>query len=125
MKRSPLPPRRTPLRSTSQLSRSRLKPVSDKRRRENTKRREILHATYGQYPRCQLCDPLRAHGIVTGCDGWATDGDELLRRSAGGSITDPTNVRPVGRLCHIWIGAHPKAAREWGLVASRYEGGAA
>lgn len=101
------------------MKRSRIKPVSDKRRRENAKRRKNLHAAFGSHPRCALCQPLRDHGITTGCSGWADDGDELLRRSAGGSITDPANVRPVGRRCHRWITEHPKEAREWGLEHRR------
>lgn len=116
MKRSGPPERRKGLaRGSSQLRRSRIKPVSDKRRAENAERRANLHAAYGQFPRCELCAPLRSHGIVTGCSGWADDGDEKLRRSAGGSIIDPANVRPVGRRCHRWLTEHPKEARAWGL----------
>lgn len=107
------------------MKRTRIKPISDKRRRENKERRAVLHETYGDHPPCFLCGPLRAHGIATGCNGWADDGDEFLRRSAGGSITDPTNVRPVGRRCHDWATAHPKEMRDWGLEGSRYGRGAA
>ena len=102
------------------MKRSRIKPMSAKRRAENRKRRKVMLATYGERPRCALCGPLMARGVVTGCNGWADDADEILRRSAGGSITDPENVRPVGRRCHDWIGANTKLAREWGLVRSRY-----
>ena len=104
------------------MKRSRIKPMSAKRRKQNEQRRAILHATYGTHPPCMLCGPLRAYGVETGCDGRATDADEITRRSAGGSITDPANIRPVGRACHRWIGDHPKLAREWGLVESRYGG---
>lgn len=103
------------------MKRSRIKPMSDKRRIENQRRRELLYEAFGQFPRCALCEPLQAHGIHTGCNGWADDADEILRRSAGGSIVDVENIRPVGRLCHDWIGNHPAAAREWGLVRSRYD----
>ena len=114
------PLRRTPLaRGTSTLKRTPIAPVSAKRRKENAKRRKVLHAAYGSHPPCALCGPLRAHGIVTGCNGWADDGDEILRRSAGGSITDPANVRPVGRDCHRWVTEHPRLARDWGLEARR------
>lgn len=105
------------------MKRTPLRRISAKRARENRERRRVLHATYGDHPRCVLCAPLQARGIDTGCDGWATDGDEVLRRSAGGSITDPANVRPVGRRCHMWLGNHPKLAREWGLEGSRYPRG--
>lgn len=96
-----------------------IKKMSAKRRRENRKRRGVMHDTYGTHPPCYLCAPLQAHGITTGCNGWADDADEILRRSAGGSITDPSNVRPVGRRCHDWITTHPAEAREWGLEARR------
>ena len=79
-----------------------------------------LHAAYGQFPACTLCEPLRAAGIVTGCNGRADDGDEILRRSRGGSIIDPANVRPVGRLCHSWVTTHPRLAAELGLTESRF-----
>ena len=102
------------------MKRTPLRRVSKKRQAENAKRRAVLHATYGTHPRCQLCEPLHAHGIFTGCDGWADDADEVLRRSAGGSITDVTNIRPVGRLCHRFATEHPAAMREWGLEGSRY-----
>jgi hypothetical protein len=125
MRRTPLA-RRTPLRRGAPLpSRGRIKPMSDKRKAENRERRRVLHATYGTHPRCALCEPLRDRGVVTGCNGWADDGDEIRRRSAGGSITDPANVRPVGRPCHRWVTEHPALAREWGLVESRYGRGAA
>lgn len=103
------------------MKRTRLRPVSQKRAAENRERRAILRKVYGEHPPCALCEPLRARGVVTGCDGRADDGDEILRRSAGGSITDPANVRPVGRLCHSWATAHPKEMRAWGLEGSRFD----
>lgn len=97
------------------MKRSPIKSMSANRRRENRQRREAMVAAFGTHPRCALCAPLQAHGVVTGCDGWATDADEILRRSAGGSITDPANVRPVGRACHRWATEHPAEMRAWGL----------
>lgn len=101
------------------MKRSPIRRVSKKRAAENRTRRKNLHAAFGQHPRCQLCEPLRAHGVDTGCNGWADDGDEKLRRGAGGSITDVDNVRPVGRLCHDWGTTHPKEMRAWGLELRR------
>ena len=120
MKRSSLR-RSTPEQLNAWRQRSkRLAPASKKRRAENVERRANLHAEFGTHPRCMLCEPLRAHGIETGCDGRASDGDEILRRSAGGSITDTANVRPVGRACHVWATSHPAEMRAWGLEGSRY-----
>lgn len=107
--------RRTPMKRGKPMKRTRLKGVSDRRRAENIERREAVIAAFGQYPDCALCQPLAAHGIRTGCNGKADDADELLRRSAGGSITDVANIRPAGRRCHTWVTEHPKEAREWGL----------
>lgn len=102
------------------MKRTRLKPMSAKRRKLNEQRRAILHAAFGVNPRCALCLPLRERGVITGCDGWATDADEITRRSAGGSIVDVENIRPVGRACHRWATEHPREMRAWGLEGSRY-----
>lgn len=99
----------------------RIKPVSDRRRQQNLERREALHAAYGTHPRCTLCGPLEAAGIRTGCNGWADDGDEVKRRSRGGSITDPANVRPVGRRCHEWVTRNVARAAELGLTLQSWE----
>lgn len=98
-----------------------LRQVSAKRARLMRRRSKAVHEAYGDRPRCVLCEPLRAAGIVTGCNGLADDGDEIKRRSAGGSIVDPVNVRPVGRRCHEWIGDHPKRAHELGLTLKSWE----
>lgn len=103
------------------MKRAPLRRVSKKRAKENRERRRVLHDAYGDRPRCQLCGPLAAAGIDTGCDGWADDGDEILRRSAGGSILDPGNVRPVGRRCHRYATEHPAQMRALGLERSRYD----
>lgn len=100
--------------------RKRVNPVSERRAAENVERRAAAMAKWGRYPKCELCQPLRDHGVVTGCTGKADDLDEVLRRSAGGSITDMDGARPVGRRCHSWATAHPKEMREWGLEGSRY-----
>lgn len=110
------------LRAWQERSRG-INPMSDRRRKENRERRQAVIDAFGTHPRCELCKPLQAHGIVTGCSGWADDADEILRRSAGGSITDVENIRPVGRACHRWATEHPNAMREWGLERSRYENG--
>lgn len=107
------PPRR-------KRARKRVNPVSEKRQAENDERRAAAMARWGRYPDCELCQPLRDHGVVTGCDGRATDLDERLRRSAGGSITDMDGARPVGRACHRWATEHPREMRAWGLEGSRY-----
>lgn len=53
----------------------------------------------------------------------ATDVHEMLRRSAGGSITDDANVLAVCRRCHTWIHANPAQAIALGYLKSRYAKG--
>lgn len=95
--------------------------MSKKRQKENRERRAAAHARFGPRPRCALCEPLLAAGIVTGCNGWADDADEIKRRGQGGSITDMDNVRPAGRRCHDWVTTHPQRAHELGLVRKSWE----
>lgn len=54
------------------------------------------------------------------CGGVAVEVHEVLRRSAGGSITDDDNVRSTCAFDHRWTHTHPKEARELGLLRSRY-----
>lgn len=46
----------------------------------------------------------------------AVDPHEVLPRGRGGSITDPANVVPLGRVCHDWIGRNPAAAEAEGWL---------
>jgi hypothetical protein len=78
----------------------------------------VILETFGRYPRCAGCQPLRALGIVTGCDGHATDAHEILSRARGGSITDPDNILPLGRLCHSFVTQNPAIAERAGLSRS-------
>lgn len=97
-----------------------LRAVSKKRTRENRERRQILHDRYGTHPRCAGCEPLARLGVTsatTGCTGWASDGHEIVRRSRGGSITDPDNILPLGRGCHDYVTLHDDVAVAAGLSA--------
>jgi hypothetical protein len=95
-----------------------MRAVSKKRARENRERRRVMMETFGRYPKCYGCEPLRALGVVTGCDGLATDAHEILSRARGGSITDPANIVPLGRKCHDYVTAHPVDAAMAGLSRS-------
>jgi hypothetical protein len=104
--RSTKPLRRSALaRKPGQLKRTRLRPVSVRRAKENILRRKNLHAAYGESPMCYRChfQPAR-------------DGHELTRRSAGGSILDPENCRPVCAECHRFIHDNPAAAKAEGWL---------
>jgi hypothetical protein len=95
-----------------------MRAVSKKRARENYLRKKNMLARYGKFPRCFGCQPLAELGIETGCDGLATDAHEILSRARGGSITDPENILPLGRLCHDYVSTHPREAEAAGLSRS-------
>lgn len=71
----------------------RIKPVSTKRAAENRKRRVVLQELAEQDPWCTA-------RIPDVCEGRVVDGDEITRRSQGGSITDPANIQLLCRACH-------------------------
>jgi len=61
----------------------------------------------------KLCD--RCHQAT------AVDVHEILPRSAGGSMTDDSNLADVCRACHDWITDHPKLAAVEGFRRFRWE----
>lgn len=65
----------------------------------------------------------RSQGICEVCDtAPAVHFHHILPRSAGGPDT-AANYLHVDARCHQWIHDHPEAAREMGLLRSRYPGG--
>lgn len=62
------------------------------------------------------------------CDALAVDVHEKAARSHSGTkgkraaLTTRANVLALCRLCHDWVGQHPKEALALGLRLSRYEG---
>jgi hypothetical protein len=101
------------------VKRTRLRPVSNKRRDANAERRVVVEGRFGRRPACEACLPLQLIGVDrsrTGCDGWATDAHELVSRARGGSIVDTDNIRPVSRACHTFITTHPCEAEDAGLA---------
>ena len=57
-----------------------------------------------------------------GCGRPWDDGHELLRRSAGGSITDPRNIVGLCRADHEYVTRNPAWALENGWQLSRFGG---
>lgn len=117
MKRTPLA-RRTPLkargslqRGTSTLARGqglkrtgKVAPRSDKRVAAMEVRRPLVASLLAEFPACQvqaLCRGARA-----------VDVHERLKRSRGGSITDPSHGHMVTacRPCHDWTEREPALA---------------
>lgn len=120
VKRSPLN-RRTPLQSGAPLQRrTRLRPVSDKRRAIQRQRRELVDRVLTTRPRCEVGDIIRGTDRIHPCHIWATDVHEPLTRARGGSIIDEDNTLSVCRSCHDWIHHHPSEAQMLGLLRSQY-----
>lgn len=113
MKRSPLK-RKTPLKRSGRLA-----PVSAKRRAENKEREqtrfEVLARCGGRCeagPLIALVDPVWA----SKCLGRGSEMHEKLKRSRGGSITDPENIVYVCRCCHMFTEEFPYLATQVGLL---------
>jgi hypothetical protein len=102
----------------SPLKRSR-KPL----RRQSQKRR----AERGPRAACMVIVRVRANGLCearipgAGCTGVGVHGHELLRRSQGGSITDPANVVLVCFECHHYLHSNVADAVALGLLKRRSE----
>jgi hypothetical protein len=109
VKRTPLQ-RRTPLkgatlqRGGSTLPRARVKPRSDKRVAAMEVRRPLVARLLTEFPVCQV------QAVCRGAR--AVDVHERLKRSRGGSITDPAHGHMVTacRACHDWTEREPAAA---------------
>lgn len=116
MKRSPMPPRVTPLESRTGLRRiTEIRRVSKKREKENRLRSKVVRALFPERPRC----------AVPNCVRLADDVHEPLTRARGGSITDPANMIPLCRPCHDVVQLGPDWAYELGLMAHSWPDGAA
>lgn len=98
------------------MKRTRLKPMSAKRRKTNATRRANMVAAFGETPACAA--------QLAGCKGWASDAHEVKSRARGGSITDPTNVKPLCRPCHTYITEHPAWAEANGWALPSWGGAA-
>lgn len=103
------------------MKRTPLKRMSEKRRVEYQERAAAMRVVRARSGgRCEAAaliarvDPVAA----SKCLGYATDGHEKLKRSRGGSISDPANIAHVCRACHEWTEAEPARATEVGLLVS-------
>jgi hypothetical protein len=78
--------------------------MSDKRRAANEVRRQVVAALLAEFPRCQI------RWVCSGAR--AVDVHERLKRSRGGSITDPRHGHMVTacRACHDMTETHPAEA---------------
>ena len=97
---------------------TRLKPVSDKRKKVLVTRRKIVAEVLAERPYCQAGPRIRDEKHR--CGNLSTDCHEPLTRARGGSITDKNNILAVCRACHDWIHRNPAEATRLELLASGY-----
>ena len=95
------------------MKRSRMKPRSKKMAAKYVERRKLVEKLLKEHPQCEAQVP-------DVCTGKSVDLHELLARSQGGSILDPSNIICVCRACHDFIGREVKQATEMGLRRRRY-----
>ena len=120
MKRSGPLRRGTPLkRGPGPIRKTRLSPMSPKRREVSHRRREFVADVLSHRTRCEAGALIRSAESDHRCFGYSTDVHEVLTRARGGDILDPDNVRAICRRCHDWIHDHPKIALDLGLLAIR------
>jgi 5-methylcytosine-specific restriction endonuclease McrA len=88
--------------------RTRIKPVSTKRAKENRQRAKVIDELWpGRIVECWR----------DGCTRLADDVHEIQTRARGGSITDPANLAPLCRTCHGEATREAPWAYEQGLLA--------
>jgi 5-methylcytosine-specific restriction endonuclease McrA len=87
--------------------------VSQRRRRIERERRQLVAEVLAARPRCQA--------QLDGCTLRSVDVHEVKTRGRGGSILDPANVLALCRSCHDWVTEHPAEAVELGLMAHSWD----
>lgn len=111
MKRSPMPPRRTPLKQGKPLERKTpLKARSKKQEAKYRIRRRLVAELLAERPVCERCQAARS-----------TDVHEPRMRSRGADITDPEQCVCLCRDCHMWVHAHPAAATAEGWLIPSWD----
>ena len=107
------------------MKRSRLKPMSDKRRKVNAKRKEALEAHFG--PREGWRCWFTAHPglfVAGGCFGELA-GHEILKRSRAGStdanLLDMANIVILCQRHNSWVEDEPQLAHGLGLAKHSWE----
>jgi hypothetical protein len=100
LRKSPL--KRTPFKKKG----TKIKPVSDKRKREGKE--------YATLRMVFLTNRSLCEAMLVGCTFSATDVHHKARRGANYLRVD--TWLPVCRSCHQWIESHPKESREAGWL---------
>lgn len=110
--------RKKPLaRSQKPMKKTRLRPVSDARRKV-LRKREGLRAALRERSE-GLCEMPGGH--IEGCPGYGQDPAHILPSSLGGDDLDINEHLWLSRICHDWCENNPAAARERGANRGRYK----
>lgn len=88
---------------------------------EHEGRRDLVARLLADRPWCEVCQQLRTTENPDALVLPSRDVHEVLRRSAGGDILDPSNCLAVCRPHHDRIHRSPTWAMERGFLKSRYE----
>ena len=98
------------------MKRTPINRVSKRRQRANTIRKRVLEDKFGPREgwKCALA------GQYLACFG-NLNGHELLKRSRGGSITDPDNIEILCDGHNVWVEDHPTLAHEIGMAKHSWE----
>lgn len=105
------------------MKRTGLRKVSDKRAAENRARVTALAFVRRRSGgRCEAGPMIAAVDPVAAseCRGRGVEGHEKLKRSRGGSITDPRNIVWTCRPCHDFTEREPAKATEAGLLVASW-----
>jgi hypothetical protein len=105
------------------VKRSRLRPVSKKRRALNAERAQIMLCAFGPRDQwvCIFQHRPEWRAVLGGDCFGPVNGHELVKRSQGGSITDISNIRLVCDYHNGAIENYPDKAHDLGLMRHGWE----
>jgi hypothetical protein len=76
-------------------------------------RRPLIRALNERGVGCLICPLLVEAGVFTHCAGVIEGLHERRKRSAGGSLVNPSNLIPCCNWANGWVEDHPAEARDW------------
>jgi len=119
------------------MKRTRLRPVSAKRRAVNAERAKVVAQLRETRRGCEGTALLKAAAhnapqrdqeayvaALRACNPWQKmlQPHEPRKRSRGGSITDPTNLMLLCDSCHRWTESEVRLATEAGMLIPSWRG---
>lgn len=109
--------KRSPIKKKPQgLKRTRVKSISDKRRKQNKIYSERRVIFLNDNPKCQCGRPECIDEVTKQVRNAE---DVHHKKGRGKYFLDESTWLPVARVCHTWIETHPVEAKELGLSESR------